>query len=174
MLEKKLNDVLEHIMGAINAAQPIILGGEFLEKINLGTAYGNVLLSITEDKEIYTFEYELKENENDTEETIIRCLIDRIYQIQLIPRKHSIKKAKKYLKRRIEGIYKCEYQLENLRNNQVYDPAKKDPILARLDVINHEIFLKYRELDGLKTDLEQFNLYKNILFQAIKELKMAA
>lgn len=174
MLTKKLNDVLENIMKAINVAQPIILGGEFLEKIDLGTAYGNVLLSITEDKEVYTFEYKLKEDEDDTEETILKGLIDRIYQIQLIPRKHEIKKAKKYLKRRIEKIYQCEYKLENLRNNHVYDPAKKDPILAEEDVINHEIFLKYRELDSNKVDMEQFSIYKNILFQAIKELKEVA
>lgn len=173
MLEgKKLNDVLENIMKTINAAQPIILGGEFLEKIDIGTMYGNVLLSITEDNKIYTFEYKL--NEEDGEEEIIRGLIDEIYKIQLIPRKNNIKKAKKYLKRKLEKIYQCEYQLENLRNNQIYDIAKKNPILAEEDVINHEIYLKYKELDDLKTDLEQFNIYKNILFQAIKELKEVA
>jgi hypothetical protein len=172
MLTKKLNDVLENIMKAINVAQPIILGGEFLEKIDLGTAYGNVLLSITEDKEVYNFEYKLKEE--DGEEEIIRGLIDEIYKIQLIPRKNNIKKAKKYLKRKIEGIYKCEYKLENLRNNQNYDLVKKSQLLAEEDVINHEIFIKYRELDDAKVDMEQFNIYKNILFQSLKELKMAA
>lgn len=173
MLEgKKLNDILENIMDAINAAQPIILGGEFLEKIDLGIQYGNVLLSIEEDKEVYTFEYKLKED--DTAETILKGLIDEIYKIQLIPRKNNIKKAKKYLNRKLESIYQCEYQLENLRNNQIYDPTKKAPILAQEDVINHEIYLKYRELDDAKVDLEQFSIYKNILFQSLKELKRAA
>ena len=169
---KKLNKKLENIMETINVSQPIILGGEFLEKINLSQNNGYIVWDITDGDDKYQYTYKLQQN--DTEETIIRGLIDSIYQKNLLPLKREIKKAKKYLNRKIEEIYRCEYKLENLRNNQIYDPMKKSPILAQEDVINHEIFLKYRELDSAKVDLEQFNLYKNILFQAIKELKEVA
>lgn len=170
-MEKKLNEKLENVMRAINIGQQIYLGEEGLDVIELSQNNGYIVLDITDDNDKYQYTYKLQQN--DTEETIIRGLIDSIYQENLLPLKNNIKKAKKYLKRRIEKIYRCEYKLENLRNNHVYDPAKKNPILAEEDVINHEIFLKYRELDSNKTDIEQFNIYKNILFQSLKELEVA-
>lgn len=172
MLEKKLSKKLESIMKAINIGEQIYLGEEGLDVIELSQNNGYIVLDITDGDGKYQYTYKLKQD--DTEETIIRGFIDSVYQQNLLPLKHDIKKAKKYLNRRIEGIYKCEYQLENLRNNQIYDIAKKNPILAEEDVINHEIYLKYKELNDLKTDLEQFNLYKNTLFQSLKELKRAA
>ncbi|WP_123052972.1 hypothetical protein [Clostridium sp. JN-1] len=169
-MEKKLNEKLENVMRAINIGQQIYLGEEGLDVIELSQNNGYIVLDITDDNDKYQYTYKLQQN--DTEETIIRGLIDSIYQENLLPLKNNIKKAKKYLKRKIEEIYRCEYKLENLRNNHVYDPAKKDPILAE-DVINHEIFLKYRELDSNKIDYEQYSLYKNILFQSLKELEVA-
>lgn len=170
-MEKKLNEKLENVMRAINIGQQIYLGEEGLDGIELSQNNGYIVLDITDDNDKYQYTYKLQQN--DTEETIIRGLIDSIYQENLLPLKNNIKKAKKYLKRRIEGIYKCEYKLENLRNNQIYDIAKKNPILTQEEVINHEIFLKYRELDSNKIDYEQYSLYKNILFQSLKELEVA-
>lgn len=168
---KKLNNTLENIMKVINIGQQIYLGEEGLNVIELSQNNGYIVLNITDDEE-YQYTYKLKDS--DTEETIIRGLIDSVYQQNLLPLKHEIKKAKKYLNRRLEGIYRCEYQLEENRNNQIYDTVKKNQILAEEDLKNYEIFLKYRELDNAKVDMEQFSIYINILFQAIKELKRAA
>ena len=171
-MEKKLSKKLENIMETINIAQQIELGGEFLDEIELSQNNDYIVLDIMDGNDKY--QYTCKLQQNDTEETIIKGLINDIYQKNILPMKAEIKEAKKYLNRRLEGIYKCENQLENLRNNQVYDSSKKAPILAQEDVINHEIFLKYRELDDAKVDLEQFSIYKNVLFQGIKELKEVA
>lgn len=170
-MEKKLNEKLENVMRAINIGQQILLGEECLDKIELSQNNGYIVLDITDDNDKYQYTYLLKDS--DTEETIIRGLIDSVYQQNLLPIKNNIKKAKKYLKRRLGKIYQCEYQLENLRNNQDYDIVKKSQILAQEEVTTHEIFLKYRELDSNKIDYEQYSLYKNILFQSLKELEVA-
>ncbi|OBR90714.1 hypothetical protein CLRAG_33620 [Clostridium ragsdalei P11] len=171
-MKKKLNDVLQNMMGAINIGQQIYLGEEGLDVTELSQNNGYIVLKITDGEDKYQYTYKLKQD--DTEETIIRGLIDSVYQQNLLPLKREIKKAKKYLNRKIQEIYQCEYKLENLRNNQDYDLVKKSQLLAEEDVINHEIYLKYRELDSNKVDMEQFSIYKNILFESLKELKRAA
>lgn len=63
-----------------------------------------------------------------------------------------------------QQIYLGEEYLENIELEQ------RQAYIDKLLEIDESIYIKYKKLNTIKTDLDQYNLFKNILYSAIKEL----
>lgn len=169
MEQTKLNNIMENIERLIvKEAQLVYFGDDgSYEKIEVNEMSGIVMLYIKDCDFEAKFEHEVKED--DTEETIIRGLIDQVYKKHLLTYKYRIKDIKKYLKSQLERIYKWEDKLQRVKDSRRSEDLKvKQECLSKLDSINYTIYLKYKTMDSLQCEMYDYENIKNILFQAVK------
>jgi hypothetical protein len=166
---EELSNILEKVMESINIAQQIYLGEGYLENVELRQSNGYVVLTLNDGDTNYIYQYKMQDN--DGSEQIIRGLIDSIYKKDLTPRRHEIKKLKKQLNRQMERVYRWETKLHSMKKNtEVYNLEQRKVYLTKLAEIDESIYIKYKKLNIIKTDLYEYDLFKNILYNAIKEL----
>jgi hypothetical protein len=170
---EELSNILDKVTESINLAQQIYNGEE--KNIELVQNNGYVVLAMLPEDDTtivctnYVYQYKIQDN--DEPEQIIRGLIDSIYKKDITPRRHEIKKLKKQLNQQLERVYKWESKLHSMKkNSEIYDLEQRETYLNKLSEINESIYIKYKKLNTIKTDLYEYDLFKNILYSAIKEL----
>lgn len=168
MEQTKLNKTMENVERLIvQEAQFAYFGGDSYEKLEVNYMFNIAMLYIEDSGFKAIFEYELEED--DTEETIIRGLIDQVYKKYLLKYKYKIKGIKKYLKSQFERIFKWEYKLQKVKDSSKPEDLKvKEECMSKLNLINYTIYLKYKTMDSLQCEMYDYENIKNILFQAIK------
>lgn len=166
---EELSNILKKVTESINIAQQIYLGEEYLENVELRQSNGYIVLTLNDDDTNYIYQYKIQDN--DGSEQIIRGLIDSIYKKDLTPRRHEIKKLKKQLNRQLERVYKWETKLHSMKkNSEIYNLEQREICLNKLAEVNESIYIKYKKLNTIKTDLYEYDLFKNILYSAIERL----
>lgn len=163
-----ITKMLKEINEAMNVGEQLVLDGETgLMEV---TSDGQYIVLNVQDGEEY-FNYKCKVNdENSISNLIIQELINEIYQKDLLPRKYKIKEIKRYLNRQLERIFKWKAKIVMMKKQGIYDLELEHKVETKLNEINENIYINWKNMDDIKVDSYEFEVFKDILFQSLKEL----
>lgn len=164
-----IDKMLKEIRGAMNIAQQIVLSGETMEFMDVTFDGQYIILIIQDGKEFFNYKYEVN-NENLISNLLIEGLINEIYQKDLLPRKYQIKKIKKHLDRQLERIFNWKSKIAMMKKQKIYDFELERKVARKLNEINEEIYINWKAMDDIKVDLYEYEIFKDILFESLKEL----
>lgn len=163
-----ITKMLKEINEAVNIGQQIILDGE-TDLMEIVFSNGYMILNVHDGEE--SFKYKCKvTNENSISNLIIQELINEIYQKDLLPRKYKIKEIKRYLNRQLERIFKWKAKIIMMKKQGIYDLELEHKVETKLNEINENIYTSWKNMDDIKVDLYEYEIFKDILFQSLKEL----
>lgn len=164
-----IDKMLKEIRGAMNIAQQIVLSGETMEFMDVTFDGQYIILIIQDGKEFFNYKYKV-DDKNLISNLLIEGLINEIYQKDLLPRKYQIKKIKKHLDRQLERIFNWKSKIAMMKKQKIYDFELERKVARKLNEINEEIYINWKAMDDIKVDLYEYEIFKDILFQSLKEL----
>ncbi len=163
-----ITKMLKEINEAVSIGQQIVLDGE-TGLMEVLFCNGQMILKIQDGQECFNYSCKVT-NENSISNLIIQELINEIYQKDLLPRKYEIKRIKKYLDRQLERIFKWKAKIVMMKKQKVYDFGLEHKVTQKLNEINENIYINWKTMDDIKADLYEYEVFKDILFQSLKEL----
>ncbi|APM37807.1 hypothetical protein [Clostridium kluyveri] len=164
-----IDKMLKEIRGAMNIAQQIVLSGETMEFMDVTFDGQYIILIIQDGKEFFNYKYKV-DDKNLISNLLIEGLINEIYQKDLLPRKYQIKKIKKHLDRQLERIFNWKSKIAMMKKQKIYDFELERKVARKLNEINEEIYINWKAMDDIKVDLYEYEIFKDILFESLKEL----
>lgn len=165
----EMDKMLKEIRGAMNIAQQIVLSGETMDFMDVTFDGQYIILIIQDGTEFFNYKYEI-DDENLISNLLIRGLINEIYQKDLLPRKYQIKKIKKHLDRQLERIFNWKSKIAMMKKQKIYDFELERKVARKLNEINEEIYINWKAMDDIKVDLYEYEIFKDILFESLKQL----
>lgn len=87
-----------------------------------------------------------------------------------MPRKYQIKKIKKHLDRQLERIFNWKSKISMMKKQKIYDFELERKVARKLNEINEEIYINWKAMDDIKVDLYEYEIFKDILFESLKQL----